>query len=230
MNAGIAVFLKTPGRSPPKTRLAAGIGRPAAETWYLRAADAVVEVALSSPGLELHLALAEADADAAGFWLTRYPGLDADAILAQGEGGLGERMACVHAALLERHAAGILVGADAPQLTPADLAEARAWLAAATPRLCLGPATDGGFWLIGANFALPFAAWTAPRYSTTHAADDLRQALGDAVPLQTLRSLTDVDEAADLRGCAQALHALHPILPAQSRLLSWMHEKLPLPA
>lgn len=139
-------------------------------------------------------------------------------------------MARVHGALLERHAGGILVGADAPQLTPSDLAEAQAWLAGDTLQICLGPAADGGFWLIGANRTLPLHAWNAPRYSTASAAADLRQALGDALPLRTLRSLTDVDEAPDLADCAQALHDLQSMMPAQSRLLSWMREELHLPA
>lgn len=222
MSCALAVFLKTPGLSPLKTRLAAGIGREAAERWYLLAADAVIAAAQTTPGIALHLALAEADDAAIAFWRTRYPDLARDAFTLQGEGELGERMARVHGALLRRHDAAMLIGADAPQIAPGDLAAARDWLAAGEPRLCMGPARDGGFWLVGANRPLPRSAWTAPRYSTPSAAAEFRAAAEGIGTWRALRELTDVDEADNLTSALNELDALDTPLPAQSRLIQSM--------
>ena len=94
MSAGIAIFVKTPGYSPVKSRLAAECGRAYAEAWYLRAAAAVASVARTTA--------ADAKASAStGRWRSpprskavRGPAFP---MLGQGEGGLGERMARVHA-------------------------------------------------------------------------------------------------------------------------------------
>jgi glycosyltransferase A (GT-A) superfamily protein (DUF2064 family) len=44
----LAIFVKTPGLSPVKTRLAEGIGQARAEAFYRLAVDAVAEVALAT--------------------------------------------------------------------------------------------------------------------------------------------------------------------------------------
>jgi len=223
LSCGLAVFLKTPGLTLLKTRLAAGIGTAAAERWYLLAADAVIAVAQATPGIGLRLALAETDHDAIDFWRNRHPDLAPDAFLAQGKGGLGDRMASVHCELLKQFPAALLVGADAPQLTPDDLSDARDWLAYSEPRLCLGPARDGGFWLVGANRRLPSSCWVAPRYSTSAAAKDFRTAAEGLGAWHYLRELVDVDEAGDLADGRRALDALNTRQPAQSKLLHAMH-------
>jgi hypothetical protein len=45
LRVGIAIFVKTPGHSPLKTRLAAGIGIDAAREFHMLAAQAVAAVA-----------------------------------------------------------------------------------------------------------------------------------------------------------------------------------------
>lgn len=216
MRAGLAIFVKTPGRSPLKSRLAADCGQAYALDWYRHAAAAVASVAqrLRSRGrVEAYWAVAEPEAHAA--W-TDLP------TLAQGDGGLGERMASVHAQLVARHGAGLLLGADAPQLDGATLDLALDWLGAAAPRLVLGPAHDGGFWCFGANRVVPTGAWTAVRYSAPDTATRLREVFADTGAWLDLPMLGDVDHGVDLAPAARALDALPDPTDAQRRLAAWM--------
>jgi len=223
MTAGLAIFVKTPGHSPVKTRLAADCGRTRAEAWYLHAASAVASVAwvaAEAHDLMPYWAVAEPAAIDRGAWRD-LP------VLAQGEGGLGERMARVHATLVAKHGAGVLIGADAPQLSARMLSEAVAWLRQSGPRLSLGPARDGGFWLFGANIAPPLEAWQRVRYSVPETARELRAAMTDCGCWQTLPELTDVDRGSDLAAALQELEQLRVREPEQQHLIEWMRATFP---
>lgn len=224
MSGALAIFVKTPGRSALKTRLAVERGERYAVEWYRRAAAAVASVARQAGarhGVVGYWAVAEADA------LDAWPGLPA---IAQGEGGLGARMARVQAHLVARHGFGLLLGADTPQLTAALLGEAVEWLAAPPPRLLLGPASDGGFWLFGANVAPPEPAWSAVGYSAADTARGFRQAMRDAGDWRTLATLTDADHASDLATVQRALEALPEPTPEQRELARWMREQETAPS
>ena len=211
MNCAAAVFVKTPGLSPLKTRLAAGIGAAAATDWYQLAAHATAAVLAQVPGLSGYWAVAEQGTEAAGAW----PGLPQ---VPQGPGALGERMGRVHATLVERHASAFLVGADAPQLDPDVLVRAVEWLAGAAPRLVLGPARDGGFWLLGANRVLPPAAWTAAPCGRPDTAAGFRAAMSGCGAWLELPPLTDVDTVGDLAPMLAELATLARPLPEQRAL------------
>lgn len=214
MSGGAAIFVKTPGLSPVKTRLAAGIGAAAAEEWYRRAAAAVAAVLQSVPGLTVHWALAESSPGAAAAW----PGLPQ---LAQGEGALGERMGRVHAALLQRHDYALLAGADAPQLDTAQLELAAAWLSAHEPRLAMGPALDGGFWLLGANRDPAPEDWVRSPCGTADTSQGFLAAMARHGEWRLLQPLTDVDEAGDLEAMLLELSRLANPLPEQLALAEW---------
>lgn len=214
MNGAAAIFVKTPGLSPLKTRLAAGIGQAAAEHWYRLAAEAVAEVLAWVPGLTAYWAVAEPVASAAPAW----PGLPP---IGQGEGELGERMGRVHAALLERHDFVLLLGADTPQLEPARLAEAAGWLDSGEPRLAMGPARDGGFWLLGANRDPAPGDWLHSPCGRADTARGFRDAMTHLGDWRLLPELTDVDEVQDLDAMLAELGSLEHPLPAQLRLAAW---------
>lgn len=71
----------------------------------------------------------------------------------QGEGDLGARLTRVLGELLRRHEGVIAIGADSPSLPVGYIEEARTRLAAA--EVVLGPAEDGGYYLIGLRRAHP---------------------------------------------------------------------------
>ncbi|MFU8820214.1 MAG: TIGR04282 family arsenosugar biosynthesis glycosyltransferase [Gammaproteobacteria bacterium] len=214
MNGAAAVFVKTPGLSPLKTRLAAGIGQAAAEHWYRLAAEAVAEALAWVPELTTYWAVAEPVASAASAW----PGLS---LIGQGEGELGERMGQVHATLLQRHDFVLLLGADTPQLEPSRLAEAAGWLTSGAPRLVMGQARDGGFWLLGANRDPAPSDWLRAPCGRADTALGFRDAMAHLGEWRLLPELTDVDEAQDLDAMLAELGSLEHPLPAQLRLAAW---------
>ena len=218
MTPGLALFVKTPGRSPVKSRLWPAIGREAAEALYLDCATAVGDtaIALEREGrLHAYWAVAEAEEAAEGAPSLAWPALPR---LAQGEGGLGERMAKVYTALRARHGAALLIGTDLPQLSMPALADAVDALVHAKADLVLGPSEDGGFWLVGGRVDLPIAAWTAPRYSTPHARSDFLAALPQGLRVHPLDAAHDLDEPGDLAVVAAALAALPRRTDAQERV------------
>jgi len=66
----------------------------------------------------------------------------------QPPGDLGQRMSGALQSALQRSRHAILIGADCPTLTATDLEEALEMLARGTDTV-LGPAADGGYYLIG---------------------------------------------------------------------------------
>ncbi len=225
MAGGIAIFVKTPSLSPVKTRLASDVGRLRAEAFYLSSAEAVASVALD----------AQAQGGPAAYWAVAEPrAIDGDAWadlprVPQGPGSLGERMDQVYRLLRRRHGFALLIGADTPQLTADSMLRAAQWLRAPEPRLVLGRASDGGFWIFGGNTSLPRVAWCRPRYSNTNTADDMVAAMDSFGSWLELESLTDVDHATDLPSVQADLHALPQPTAAQVRLSQWLEDmRMPL--
>jgi len=113
-------------------------------------------------------------------------------VLAQGAGDLGARMARAARGLPPGPA--VIVGCDIPGLTAAHVAAAFRKLGACDA--VFGPATDGGYWLVGLRrrprFIDPF---TNVRWSTRHAlADTLANLDGHSVAMAA--TLADVDDGA----------------------------------
>lgn len=213
MTAAIAIFVKTPGLSPIKTRLGCSVGRQIAEEWYRRAA-ACVAISARATGLPVYWAVAEAEG-------TQHPLWQGLPRIAQGEGGLGARMARVHSEIVQRHGAGILVGADLPQIETRHLEAAAAWLDSSDAGYVLGPARDGGFWLFGANRALPTSTWKSVAYSRDDTARRFIEAV-DAPCWELLQPMTDLDRARDLPAVVDELDAVGKPSAEQRALARWL--------
>lgn len=221
MTAALAIFVKTPGLSPVKTRLAARIGPVAALRFHQLAAAATADVARACESwLTPYWAIAESSPAAATAW----PGF---ASLHQGEGDLGGRLHTVYAALQARHGRVLMIGADAPQLTVASLQRALTALDDVRTPFAIGDANDGGFWLFGGRGQIPRDAWTRVRYSHAQTASDLRQQLSPHGAVGAVGSLTDVDNVEDLPVLRAALETLSHPLPAQKALRQWLDTVAP---
>ena len=127
---------------------------------------------------------------------------------------LGERMEHALATMLAAGPA-LLVGADAPDVPLAAVAGALAWLGdeadrGGRPRLVLGPAEDGGFWLVGTDEPLRglFAAHDAWGTDTV-----LARTLADAAAanppcdVHQVETWRDVDTGRDLEALGARLAA-----------------------
>jgi len=118
-------------------------------------------------------------------------------LVLQGGGGLGVRMQRQFArGFAQGHGAIVLVGSDLPRLAVLDLQQAFAALQRVP--LVLGPADDGGYWLIGLRrpAAALFAgiAWGGPQVL----AQTLAQAGRLNLPYTLLAGQADLDRAIDL--------------------------------
>lgn len=217
MSAALAIFVKTPGLSPVKTRLATTLGTQRAIEFHRLAAAATAAVARQcQPELIPYWAVAEADPATRRTWLDF-------AHLWQGTGELGDRLHHVYRELQARHGHVLLIGADAPQLTPTLLRQALHALDQAENAFVLGPASDGGFWSFGGREPVDARVWRGVHYSRTDTAVQLRSALAEHGQIATLPALTDVDDSGDLPVLAKALTALPKPLPEQDALLQWLH-------
>ncbi len=218
MSCAIAIFVKSPELSAVKTRLWPGIGRGQAERLHRASATAVRSVVMRASvrgAVEGYWALAEAAEASARYW----PGL---LHVEQGEGSLGKRMAAVYRQLRKRHAGVILIGADAPQIESGALQQAVDWLDAEQPRLAIGRAADGGFWLFGGNRDIAAPAWIEPRYSQPDTATEFVRAMdafGDWCELGNLRDIDTVTDIGPVRAHLESLPDATPEQQALARLL-----------
>lgn len=189
----LIVFVRAPRPGSVKTRLAAEIGADEACAAYRKLLDKLMPE-LRPPDFSVELR--HTPDDAAGE-LTPWVAVGWEQS-PQGDGDLGQRLKRAALDSIERGFRQILIiGSDCPYLTAADLLEARNLLL--ENEVVLGPAKDGGYWLIGmrdCHFHLfQGIPWSTSRvFSTTVA-----RATEAGLKIGLLRPLADVDTAEDWR-------------------------------
>lgn len=189
MRPTLVVMLKEPHPGRVKTRLGRGIGMvPAA--WWFRHQTARLLREVDDPRWRLVLAVAP---DTEGLRSRVWPGHLPR--IAQGGGDLGARMARI----MRRMPPGpvCIIGGDIPALRRAHVA--RATKALGAHDAVFGPASDGGYWLIGLKRtgAVPAGFLRGVRWSGPDALTDSMATLPDA-RIALVDTLADVDTAADL--------------------------------
>ncbi|MFP2909527.1 TIGR04282 family arsenosugar biosynthesis glycosyltransferase [Pyxidicoccus sp. 3LFB2] len=195
----VCVFAKPPVAGQVKTRLARTLGQDVAaelaaaffaDTWALLRTLPWIRPVLATTQAGRPEGLAcEADAEV---WL-------------QGEGGLGERLERVLRRALERGPWAMALGADTPGLPGPLLEEARAKLAAGADAV-LGPAEDGGFYLLALKRCPPGLLAEGLPWSSADTLERTRERL-ESHGLRTvlLEPWFDVDTEADLHRLADLL-------------------------
>jgi glycosyltransferase A (GT-A) superfamily protein (DUF2064 family) len=176
----LIVFARAPAVGVGKTRLARDIGRVEAWRVYRGLSEGLLR-RLRDPRWRLVVRVAP---DRSGWpaGLTREP---------QGSGGLGPRLE--RAIRAHSCTSIVVVGADAPEVTPERVA--RAFRALQRTGAVFGPAEDGGFWLMALSARRARRVrLQGVRWSTVHALADTVAALGGAAPAY-LEALSDIDDA-----------------------------------
>jgi glycosyltransferase A (GT-A) superfamily protein (DUF2064 family) len=199
MRALVVAKAPVPGRV--KTRIGVDIGMQAAAA--LAAAALLDTIAACRAAFtDCHLAL-DGDLDDAVRSDELRRRLTGWTVHPQRGDGLGERLARAHAA-----AAGdgptVQVGMDTPQLTSTDLLAIAE--AASGGDAVLGPATDGGWWVLALSDPSAALALSSVRMSRPDTFESTRHALAGAG--QTVRvghELTDVDTMQDAASVAVTL-------------------------
>jgi rSAM/selenodomain-associated transferase 1 len=212
--AVVAVMARRPGASAVKTRLAARL----AEEDRTRLYEAFLRDKLAQvsdiPGVALAVGVAPPDTEN-----DMAPYLPAGAtVLRQRGADLGERLAALASDLFAQGArAVILIDSDTPTLPPWCIDEAVRALGSGEVDVVLGPAWDGGYYLVGTRTAQPALfggiAWSTPAV--------LRQTLAiadtNALRVHLLQSWYDVDTPGDLDTLARQLATLSPWTPGYPR-------------
>lgn len=193
-----------PGRA--KTRLAAGVGpEPAADLAaaalldtleVLRGCFTTVHVSLTG---DLREAARREELEAA---------LMGCEVSEQAGDGFGARLARAHARAARDGRLVVQVGMDTPQLTPDLLGDVVAAAGAADRTAVLGPADDGGWWVLALRAPALAGALVEVPMSTDTTCHDTRRALQDqGADVRPAAVLRDVDELADAAVVASAAPA-----------------------
>ncbi len=215
----IAVFVKTPGISPVKTRLAATTGTAAAEQFYKLCTEAIQET-LETASKTLDIVPFWAVGEEAGLSHPMWQGFET---LHTGEGGLGQRQHHIYQSLLARYQRVILIGADSPQLSSRHLNNAIEALDSHSldnNSFTLGPAVDGGYYLLAGRAPIAKDIWTNVTYSTAHTAEQLLAQLPSKAAI--LEPMTDVDTIEDINELKRELPAENLRNKSQKILLNYI--------
>jgi rSAM/selenodomain-associated transferase 1 len=140
------------------------------------------------------------------------------ACVPQADGDLGRRMCAAFTHLLQtlKYDAAILVGSDIPLLATVHLDEARETLAI-TGGIVLGPADDGGYYLIGMR-TVHAELFEGVEWGTASVLTDTLRAAGRAgVEATLIRAAYDVDTIEDLRRLERDLQTAPPDLAPRVR-------------
>ena len=192
----LILFTRYPEPGRTKTRLIPALGAQGAAALQQRMSEAMVarmrRFAAAYP-VTPEIRYAGGNQRAMEAWLSSFiPSLP------QGEGDLGERMRRAFARAFAQGARQVVViGADCPGLTPALFAQA--FGALERKDLVLGPAMDGGYYLIGLSQPAPALFSQIPWGSGEVLAATLKRAQSLNLSTHTLEPLADVDRPEDLR-------------------------------
>jgi rSAM/selenodomain-associated transferase 1 len=218
--AELLVFLKAPRPGRVKTRLAAAVGEAAAAGLYRALAEQVLRATASEGEYERWICFDPPDAgEEIRAWLGE------ERLLPQSSGDLGARMAHAFAGAFTRGAARVaVIGSDAPAVSRARVREALDGLGGQD--VVLGPARDGGYYLIALDRPRPELFQAVPWSTAAVLAATRERAAALGLRLGLLPLEGDVDTLEDLRRewprleprlGAALVEALRPAVTGSSR-------------
>ena len=180
MKRHLVIFARAPQFGRVKQRLADAIGPAAATRFYRQTLDHQIRTLSRDRRWTVWL------------FLTPDPARRRATVRGQGQGDLGQRMKRPFHVLPP--GAVVLVGSDIPAMRAGHIARAFALLG--SHDLVFGPATDGGFWLVGARRSrpLPRTLFAKVRWSTRHALADTLATIPPEYTTAIADTLDDVDD------------------------------------
>lgn len=186
----LVVFLKAPRAGSVKTRLAEALGPEGACAAYRRLVETLLENLAPLASVELCFSPSDAGTEVKPWLRTGW------SMIPQTSGDLGER---IHSAFATHFLTDaqrvVLIGSDCPELTVRDIEAA--WLALEEHDVVLGPARDGGYWLIGLRSPQPMLFTGMPWSTDRVFAETKRRAHEHDLRVAVLRELSDVDMITD---------------------------------
>lgn len=188
----LIIFVKAPRPGHVKTRIAESIGPQPACDAYLALVGILVGNLRTLPNVQVRYspddALLEIPQWVQPTWKTAP----------QGQGDLGQRLINAFRDAFKSGAQRVvIIGSDAPDISCHDIQSA--WEALAERDLVLGPAEDGGYWLIGLRSEQPALFENIAWSSNSVFQHTIERAKERGMTVHLLRKLPDVDTIEDLR-------------------------------
>ena len=175
MTACLVVAAKQPERGKVKTRMASVLGHDRAAEVYRCALLDTLALVLSISDVTHALSYTPSTDDARRYFAHIAPTF---LLMPQAGGTLGERLNDTLARLLARFSPVVVIGSDGPDLPAAFLARAFDLLRHEND-VVLGPANDGGYYLIGMKSVQP-ALFERIDWSTRAVAQQTRERANEA--------------------------------------------------
>lgn len=176
---------KAPAPGRTMTRLTPPCSPAEAARLAAAALDDTLRTAVATPGVRTVVVL---DGEA-GEWLPA-----GCPVVAQSRGTLDDRIADAFERL---GGPTMMIGADTPQLTTRDLGDAASALRGPGADAVLGPATDGGFWIIGLTRPDRAVLAGVPMSTPDTGREQRDRMKARGLRVADLREMRDVDTAAD---------------------------------
>lgn len=189
----LQVFSKPPEPGQAKRRLIPTLGETGAAELYERLLRHSLQTATGSGFATVELW----STDVSTTSIRRLAGHFGVRLQQQQGDDLGQRMSRALSTALSRARFALLMGCDCPALTVADLRQAAGWLRAGADAV-LGPASDGGYYLIGLRRPVVGIFDDMP-WGTASVLDETRQRLRHAgLAWHELPEYSDIDRPEDL--------------------------------
>lgn len=188
----LVIMAKRPQTGRVKTRLARDIGKAEALRFFRGASASLIRRVTRDPRWQTVLAVSpDMAAHDRGIWPADIPRVP------QGGGDLGARMGRLFRELPPGPV--VIIGADIPGINSAHVASAFAALG--NRDAVLGPADDGGYWLVGLRRRPRIVDIFADvRWSSEHTfADTANNIRGQGLSLAVIATLADIDTGDDFR-------------------------------
>jgi len=186
-DGGLIIFLRLPEKGKVKTRLAATVGDDQALNIYQQLISYTLELASLSPQ-KVYLFFdgglpTEADRD------VRF------SYYKQSDGDLGMKMLNAISFVLNYHTKAIVIGSDCPDLSLAILTESFTRLE--DNSVVLGPAIDGGYYLIGCKAVYPSLFEDIQWSTATVLNATIEKIKKEKLTYSLLETLSDIDSEED---------------------------------
>lgn len=195
MRPCLAVMCKKPERGNVKTRIAAALGDDVAAELYRCAVADTLAMASSVQGVTHVLSYAPPTSDSRRYFENAAP---AFALIPQRGVALGERIVNTLASIFNDYSPVVLIGSDSPDL-PSELINQALQALRSGADVVLGPAHDGGYYLVGLN-SMCSSLFERIDWSTAAVAQQTRERAAEAgLKLFSLPCWHDLDTVADLR-------------------------------
>lgn len=220
MKVALAIFVKTPGLSPIKTRLAQTTSSEFARQFYVKSLSATASFALALKKminkLDIYWAVSEIEGLSFDYWSCFNK-------IYQGEGDLGARLKKVYSELITNYDAVFFIGADSPHLSSIKISSSiNAFINSKKESFLIGNTVDGGYYIFGGKKELSAAAWENVRYSTEYAFQDFVTNLNQHGETKLTDCSFDIDFKEDLERYLSEKFPIKGLEEKQIELINWV--------